>query len=170
MTPDLFSGPSALPPVSIADQVRCLQRELEYRRRVYPRWIDAGKVKPEAAAERLKQCVIHCRPALEMIDLFAELPDAVLYLDPPYPRATINTYSKVYRHDMADDDHRRLAERLRTARCGVILSMAEGTVYDDVLRDWPALSVTVRGMQNGNRREVIRLGNIRRDLLGWAVA
>jgi len=38
--------------VSYADQVACVERELTMRRRVYPRWVDAGKMtKAKADAE-----------------------------------------------------------------------------------------------------------------------
>jgi hypothetical protein len=30
--------------ISYADQVACVERELTMRRRVYPRWVGAGKV------------------------------------------------------------------------------------------------------------------------------
>ncbi|HEY2242616.1 MAG TPA: hypothetical protein VGH47_00145 [Xanthobacteraceae bacterium] len=38
-------------PITIADKFKCVQRELAMRQHVYPRLIEAGKLKP-AAAER----------------------------------------------------------------------------------------------------------------------
>ncbi len=38
--PDLFDRRE----VSLRDQLRAAERELAYRRRVYPRWVDAGKL------------------------------------------------------------------------------------------------------------------------------
>jgi hypothetical protein len=38
--PDLFDAS----PVTRHDKLRCIRRELEYRRRVYPRWVRAGKM------------------------------------------------------------------------------------------------------------------------------
>lgn len=32
------------PRTSIDDQVKAVERELRYRQRVYPRWVDAGKM------------------------------------------------------------------------------------------------------------------------------
>lgn len=37
---DLFGAP----PIEKRDKVRCLQRELDMRRRVYPRWVQTGKM------------------------------------------------------------------------------------------------------------------------------
>jgi len=38
--PDLFDRS----PVTRHDKMRCLQRELDMRRRVYPRWVKTGKM------------------------------------------------------------------------------------------------------------------------------
>lgn len=50
MTDDLLSG--ALPPVTLNDAIGELERERELRRRVYPNWIAAGRLKQIAADER----------------------------------------------------------------------------------------------------------------------
>ena len=36
--------------IPIASQIACVERELKMRRRVYPRWVDAGKMTAAAAA------------------------------------------------------------------------------------------------------------------------
>lgn len=45
---DLFGG--ALP-VPLTSQIAEVEREIKHRERVYPRWVDAGKM-PKATAER----------------------------------------------------------------------------------------------------------------------
>lgn len=40
--PDLF-------PVRIEDQIRCVQREIEMREKVYPRWVDIGRMSYQQA-------------------------------------------------------------------------------------------------------------------------
>jgi hypothetical protein len=45
--PDLFSSDK----ITFRDKEACARRELEYRKRVYPRWIAAGKLK-QAEADR----------------------------------------------------------------------------------------------------------------------
>lgn len=36
-------------PINRADKITCLKREISMRRRVYPRWIESGKMKQETA-------------------------------------------------------------------------------------------------------------------------
>ena len=45
---DLFGG--ALP-ISLAAQIAEIEREIKQRERVYPRWVEAGKM-PKATADR----------------------------------------------------------------------------------------------------------------------
>ena len=45
--PDLF--PEAPPAVSIDDQIRCVEREIEWRLHVYPRLIARGRMTQERA-------------------------------------------------------------------------------------------------------------------------
>lgn len=39
--------------VPLADQIACVARECDVRARVYPRWVEEGRMKPEAAARGL---------------------------------------------------------------------------------------------------------------------
>lgn len=38
------------PPIDIFDQVECVEREIAMRKRVYPRWVQNGKMSPQKAA------------------------------------------------------------------------------------------------------------------------
>ena len=50
MPDDLF--PAATPAdVRMSDQIACVEREITMRERVYPRWVDAGKM-TQAEADR----------------------------------------------------------------------------------------------------------------------
>lgn len=49
---DLFGGPRASD-VPLSRQIACVERELEMRRRVYPRWVDSGKMSARVAAEEI---------------------------------------------------------------------------------------------------------------------
>lgn len=44
-----------LPPVPIATQVACVEREIELRKRVYPRWVESGRLKQEKADEEIRR-------------------------------------------------------------------------------------------------------------------
>jgi hypothetical protein len=37
-----------------ADKLQCVERELRYRKQVYPRWVAAGKMKAEQAEWQIK--------------------------------------------------------------------------------------------------------------------
>jgi hypothetical protein len=39
--------------VALADQIKCARRELAMRKGVYPKWVTAGRMKPEAADREL---------------------------------------------------------------------------------------------------------------------
>lgn len=66
MTPALHR----FPPASVAEVIRELERELELRRRLYPRWTAAGKMKGWEADRRIELCEF----AIEMLrDLASEI-------------------------------------------------------------------------------------------------
>lgn len=110
-----------------------------------------------AAAERLSQVSLECRPAIELIQAFASESEALLYVDPPYLGSTRTSGS--YRHDMPDDDqHRELAEVLHSCRGAVVLSGYPSALYDDLYQDWyrvSMLSGTGQGNVWANRTEVL---------------
>lgn len=88
--------------------------------------------------ERLRGVVIEERPALDVIQQY-DGPDALFYVDPPYPWATRNKRwaGKVYKHELSDDDHRDLAFVLRIVEGMVVLSGYGCGLYDDELYpDW----------------------------------
>lgn len=123
-----------------------------------------------AACRRLKEVTIHSRHCLDMVRVFGELEDAVLFLDPPYPLETTNTSrSQVYEVDMSAEEHEALAHALRKCRATVILTMNPGTVYSDVLQDWPRREMKVRGLRNTFKTELVFLNTEpAADLFGGA--
>jgi hypothetical protein len=40
-------------PIPLADQIACVRREIGMRERVYPKWVDAGRMKQDAADREL---------------------------------------------------------------------------------------------------------------------
>lgn len=50
---DLLSN--NLPPVPLKDQIACVEREIAMRRRVYPRWVESGKLKQGEADEEIRR-------------------------------------------------------------------------------------------------------------------
>lgn len=57
--PDLLTD--ALPPVSLDDMIACVKREIQLRRRVYPRWVQNGNMKQSTADEEIRrmEAVLH---------------------------------------------------------------------------------------------------------------
>lgn len=50
--------------VSMLDQIKCVRREISMRERVYPRWIEQGKLKQEVADRELA----HMRAVLDTLE------------------------------------------------------------------------------------------------------
>lgn len=40
--------------ITVAEQVKCIERELALRKRVYPRWIEQSKISPGKAEYEIK--------------------------------------------------------------------------------------------------------------------
>lgn len=109
-----------------------------------------------AAAERLQRVSLECRPALELIRVFAPHPAVCLYVDPPYIRST--RVGGVYRHEMSDDDHRELAEALLACKASVVLSGYPSPLYDELYAGWHRRDFHTSTGQGGtwaNRVEVL---------------
>lgn len=111
-----------------------------------------------SAAQRLKEVYIHRRHCFDMVDNFRDREDALFFLDPPYPLSLTGTHrQQVYEYDMSEQEHWQLAMLLRRVRGKVILTMAQGSVYDTALGDWRTLLLPVRGMRNTVKNEVVFL-------------
>lgn len=93
----------------------------------------------EAFTERLKGVVIESRPGQEII-LQHDTPETLHYCDPPYTHGSRSSYTvrtgKGYRHEMTDDDHRRLAEDLHASSGMVAISGYHSELYDELYGDW----------------------------------
>jgi DNA adenine methylase len=87
-----------------------------------------------AVAERLRAVSIENRDAVEVLRTY-DGPDTLHYVDPPYPAQARNSVG--YRHEMpSDDDHRALAEVLRSCEGTVVLSGYACPLYDELYGDW----------------------------------
>lgn len=90
--------------------------------------------------KRLSGVVIENSDALEVITDF-DRTDCLFYADPPYvheTRALGNPYcdKAQYRHEMTDDDHRRMAEVLHGVKGMVALSGYDCPLYRDLFGGW----------------------------------
>jgi DNA adenine methylase len=90
--------------------------------------------------ERLQGVIIENRPAMEVIRQH-DAPNALHYIDPPYPHSTRNMKRKnaAYAFEMTDNDHRELAGVLRSVKGMVIVSGYSCDLYDELFGDWRRL-------------------------------
>lgn len=88
--------------------------------------------------ERLRGVVIENRSAFQVIPSH-DTPETLFYVDPPYLESTryMGRESCVYRFDMAEEEHRQLADVLRKVEGMVVLSGYASPLYDvDLYPDW----------------------------------
>ncbi|NIL59659.1 DNA adenine methylase [Salinispora arenicola] len=122
-----------------------------------PAYLDAYRRRLPPAADRLRAVSLEARPALDVIAAYGQHPDALLYVDPPYPRHTRTGTN--YRHELPDDAaHRELADALHQTRAAVVLSGYPSELYDDLYAGWDRVDITTGTGQGGTwagRTEVI---------------
>lgn len=87
-----------------------------------------------AVHRRLKRVLVLNRDALDVIRT-QDGERTLFYLDPPYVHQTRATKSS-YRHEMSDNDHRRLLETIKRCQGKVMLSGYPSDLYDRKLKDW----------------------------------
>jgi DNA adenine methylase len=87
--------------------------------------------------ERLRTVAIEQKPAVDVM-VQHDTPRTLHYVDPPYVWSTRKiSRGHGYRHEMSDDDHRSLAEVLRSLQGMVILSGYASDLYDiELFSDW----------------------------------
>jgi DNA adenine methylase len=89
----------------------------------------------EDSHRRLKDILLLCRPALEVIRQEDGV-GTLFYLDPPYLHKT-RMARKAYREfEMTEEDHRELLAMLRTVRGKVMLSGYPSELYARALASW----------------------------------
>jgi DNA adenine methylase len=102
--------------------------------------------------QRLQGVTIENRDAFTILEKM-DYPDALHYVDPPYP-INVRARDHSYRHEMTDDDHVRLAELLSRLKGMVIISSYPGSLYDELFRGWQRIGWTggqFCGLKSGSR-------------------
>ena len=106
-----------------------------------------------AEAGRLAQVSLESLPALDVIARYGQHAGNLIYADPPYP-ASVRTLNngRCRGPDYAcelrtDDEHRELADSLRSARAAVVLSGYACPLYEGLYGDWDRAEI---GTRNGN--------------------
>jgi len=96
-------------------------------------WNTMHKVLP-IISERLQSVYILNRPAAEVIKAF-NLPNTLLYIDPPYLPDT-RLSKNAYQFEMDTDDHIALADQLKAFRGKVLVSGYPSTLYTRLYKGW----------------------------------
>lgn len=92
-------------------------------------WNEKMKKLP-AIIDRLRGFQIENRNALDLFDQVNK-PDKVVYIDPPYVLETRKS-KKRYMHEVENDFHIKLSEKIKTAKCYLIISGYDHPLYDDL--------------------------------------
>lgn len=88
----------------------------------------------EDVHRRLKDVVVLCRPALQVIAP-EDRPATLFYLDPPYVHQT-RVATDAYAYEMTEHDHRQLLDALLGCKGKVMLSGYANPLYDEALTGW----------------------------------
>lgn len=117
----------------------------------------AGRI--AAAAKRIQNVSLECRPATEMVSAYGRERTSLLYVDPPYITDPGIRRGGEYRVEMTSrDDHRKLLELCVEADAAVVVSGYSNQVYDEVLDGWYRYEIptsTQQGSGHGQRVEVL---------------
>ena len=110
--------------------------------------------------DRLRNVVIEDRPALDVIRQ-QDAPGVLFYVDPPYPVSTRTPVrcpgelGRAYARDLDDDEHRELAQVLRSLEGMVVLSSYPCDLYEDLYPDWQQVRKEALGDSGARRTEVL---------------
>ncbi len=93
--------------------------------------------------DRFRGVVIESMPALKLIEKY-DSTEAFFYLDPPYLHST-RSKGHGYQHEMTDDDHLKLIEKVKGLKGMAILSGFRNEIYDSNLTGWTRAETKSRG-------------------------
>ncbi len=87
------------------------------------------------AANRFQGVTIEHLDFRKLIPKF-DHPQALLYVDPPYPMSTRSAGGKGYVHELTDERHRELHWLLANVKAKVMVSGYSCRLYDELYRNW----------------------------------
>ncbi|MCY3544798.1 MAG: DNA adenine methylase [Chloroflexi bacterium] len=105
------------------------------------RWLGAVEGLP-LIAQRLIRVQIENDSAINVIRRY-DSADTLFYCDPPYPHESRRD-TNAYGYEMSDDDHRELAELLRSVKGKVALSGYRCNLMDELYSDWRCIEASPR--------------------------
>lgn len=109
-----------------------------------------------ACAAHLDRTTLECLDWQECLDKY-DAPTTFFYLDPPYLGADVG-----YKHNLSEEDHRHLAERLKKLRGKWLLTIGDSVLMRELYRGYPRRQIsTAQSLKKGSRdhfRELIVRG------------
>jgi DNA adenine methylase len=108
-----------------------------------------------AVVTRLKDAEIESVPAVDLLNRFKDASDCLVYCDPPYILSTRN--SRLYKHEMTDQDHLKLLDALDDHTGPVVLSGYAHPIYDNRLAHWQRVTTSALAEKGRSRTEVLWL-------------
>jgi DNA adenine methylase len=96
--------------------------------------------------ERLRGVVIENRNGIEVMQAH-DSEQTLHYIDPPYVKDTRykGQKTKVYKHELDNENHFELCKQLRDLKGFVILSGYDNEIYNEILSDWTKVSKKAYG-------------------------
>lgn len=104
-----------------------------------PDYLAAYVARLGPVAQRLAGVSLECLPALDIIGRYGRHADCLIYADPPYLESVRRSAGRgpSYGCELrTEEDHRALAEVLRSAAAAVVLSGYHSPLYDDLYDGW----------------------------------
>lgn len=105
-------------------------------------WHSALELIP-ANARRLKGVKIQCVDALELLEEYKDVVEALFYLDPPYVPET-RTVPRAYESEMTLEQHEKLLQLCRGLKGSVILSGYRSELYTKYLGGWEEVDIPIK--------------------------
>lgn len=121
------------------------------RASTYHTWLNLDK-RVMATAQRLRNCQIENRPAVELIKAY-NYKTCLIYADPPYMLETRGT--KLYPFEMTTEDHQELLSALDQHPGPVLLSGYACEIYDNRLSRWERKTHKSQAEKGQSREEVL---------------
>lgn len=108
----------------------------------------------EQVIDRMRGVTIENDNACDVLRRYDDK-SALFYVDPPYPHDTRGT-DGWYRHEMTDDDHRAMAEVVRSLKGMIVISGYACDLYDkELFPDWHRVQRTALADAARRRVEVL---------------
>lgn len=118
-------------------------------------WETALELLP-AIAERVKDVVPRCYDFRVSMKVMND-PSYVLYLDPPYMKATrAKGATEVYKNEMTDEDHNGMLDLCLSSKAKIIVSGYESSLYNDKLSSWNKVFKNVPNHSGQNSHKVTK--------------